>query len=406
VMILIVFFPQQSGGNARASVGANDQEDASDGHKNELVPYLLLTKRPEKMKSHPGQVCFPGGKQDEADGNDDVFTAVRETWEEVGIRLLYGDSRTTSALTESAEASTRTIGRADQLPQQQHAEQQQQAEQQAEQGGKEPTKYPMELLCQLPTVESSSHLCVTAVVGCLQWKEGTADPNMTQKAFLDNLKLSEDEVEAAFLTPLSTFLEEHETQEIVWQGEPFTMRTFHWMDPHHQRSFRIWGLTAALSHWVAKIALHDEFPRELGGYLHASTNGSAAPVKPASNDNSSLTGYLWRSSDESLSTKHWKRFYYALENGMLHQYDSEQQYLRKRASANKKNRLVLHDVAVAHAAGTKQEQGHASSVDGDVKMPFEVSVLDGRVRWYLAADSRKERNEWTERLGGKLPSSS
>lgn len=45
---------------------------------------VLLTRRPDTMPSHPGQVAFPGGKaEDEDDGL--VATALREAEEEVGL---------------------------------------------------------------------------------------------------------------------------------------------------------------------------------------------------------------------------------------------------------------------------------------------------------------------------------
>jgi 8-oxo-dGTP pyrophosphatase MutT (NUDIX family) len=47
-------------------------------------PTALLTKRPETMASHPGQVAFPGGKVDAAD-LDEVAAALREAEEEVGV---------------------------------------------------------------------------------------------------------------------------------------------------------------------------------------------------------------------------------------------------------------------------------------------------------------------------------
>ena len=37
------------------------------------------------LKSHPGEICFPSGHQEDADGIDDLVTALRETREEVGL---------------------------------------------------------------------------------------------------------------------------------------------------------------------------------------------------------------------------------------------------------------------------------------------------------------------------------
>ncbi|UOR15447.1 CoA pyrophosphatase [Qipengyuania aquimaris] len=47
-------------------------------------PTVLLTQRPRTMRDHPGQVAFPGGKIDA--GEDAVEAALREAWEELGIR--------------------------------------------------------------------------------------------------------------------------------------------------------------------------------------------------------------------------------------------------------------------------------------------------------------------------------
>ena len=46
--------------------------------------FLMLTRRSNKMRSHPGQVSFPGGKQDSCD-EESMHTALRETYEEIGL---------------------------------------------------------------------------------------------------------------------------------------------------------------------------------------------------------------------------------------------------------------------------------------------------------------------------------
>ena len=57
-----------------------------------LVPILIddgrasvfLTKRSSALKHHPGQIAFPGGKQDDSDA-DVIAAALREAQEEIGL---------------------------------------------------------------------------------------------------------------------------------------------------------------------------------------------------------------------------------------------------------------------------------------------------------------------------------
>ncbi len=46
-------------------------------------PDLLLTERSHTMRSHPGQVSFPGGSVDEGESAQEA--ALREAWEETGL---------------------------------------------------------------------------------------------------------------------------------------------------------------------------------------------------------------------------------------------------------------------------------------------------------------------------------
>jgi len=46
---------------------------------------VLFTQRSQKLKNHPGQISFPGGRV-EKDDKDVVDTALREAQEEIGLR--------------------------------------------------------------------------------------------------------------------------------------------------------------------------------------------------------------------------------------------------------------------------------------------------------------------------------
>ncbi len=47
------------------------------------IPHFLLTRRTEEVETHKGQISFPGGMRH--DGESLEMTALRETFEEVGI---------------------------------------------------------------------------------------------------------------------------------------------------------------------------------------------------------------------------------------------------------------------------------------------------------------------------------
>jgi 8-oxo-dGTP pyrophosphatase MutT (NUDIX family) len=53
-------------------------------HAGEL--HVLFTRRSELVEHHKGQISFPGGAWDATD-RDLRFTAVRETWEEIGVAI-------------------------------------------------------------------------------------------------------------------------------------------------------------------------------------------------------------------------------------------------------------------------------------------------------------------------------
>ncbi len=52
------------------------------------MPTVLLTERTKHLSSHSGQIAFPGGKVDKDDVNA-TDTALRETFEEIGLQASY-----------------------------------------------------------------------------------------------------------------------------------------------------------------------------------------------------------------------------------------------------------------------------------------------------------------------------
>ncbi len=72
-------FPATPIGDARASVLALFSGESFHGSE------ILLLKRSSTVLTHPGQVAFPGGGVEEQDLGNPVETALRETFEEVGL---------------------------------------------------------------------------------------------------------------------------------------------------------------------------------------------------------------------------------------------------------------------------------------------------------------------------------
>lgn len=54
-------------------------------YQNEAGPHLVLTKRTDLVPTHKGEISFPGGGFEEADG-DLLGTALREAREEIGLQ--------------------------------------------------------------------------------------------------------------------------------------------------------------------------------------------------------------------------------------------------------------------------------------------------------------------------------
>ena len=67
-------------------LGTNERKPAAVlvGFREGIQPRLVLTVRNDNLQAHAGQVAFPGGGTDAADG-DALATALRESEEEIGL---------------------------------------------------------------------------------------------------------------------------------------------------------------------------------------------------------------------------------------------------------------------------------------------------------------------------------
>jgi hypothetical protein len=104
--------------------------------------YVLLTQRSFQLRTHPGEVALPGGKQDPQDQNDDVITALRETQEEVGLDFMQ-DWRIQKQKQQLQQAPNKKDYNNATNPNTNFS---------WEEG--------LQILCRLPTIESIHHLCV------------------------------------------------------------------------------------------------------------------------------------------------------------------------------------------------------------------------------------------------------
>jgi 8-oxo-dGTP pyrophosphatase MutT (NUDIX family) len=336
---------------------------SNDGH-------VLLTKRSDKLRSHPGQVAFPGGKADPEDKGDAVLTALRETKEEVGLDFLNewkGQKR-------NAESGFHKASSTDGF----------------------------HILGQLPTMESMNHLCVTPIVAihaAKSWKD--LDKELT---------INPDEVSAAFWTPLDYFVMARPTEmySVPWSNDVFVYRHYDYLFSTTEVQFAITGLTAHIVHQLASMI----YPEWVVQHLAAKCD-----VK-APSQSTDFHGFLRRRVSRDTQTRHqeqhsWKRFYYILtipENdgtAMLHQYESMAQAQRKQQSANKKNRLRLESKSfeVQEVAVHKNSAEKGASNDKDTPQDpnkhhaFKISTCEGRIEWILAASSKHERKAWMDQLG-------
>ncbi|KAI9187745.1 8-oxo-dGTP diphosphatase [Blastocladiella emersonii ATCC 22665] len=167
----------------------------------------LLTLRSAKLRSHAGEVCFPGGKWDPSDRSI-LATALREAEEEIGL-----------------------------------------------------SPHDATYLTTLHANVSRINSLVVPVVAHLFADD--AGRSTAESLIASRLRASDDEVAAIFCVPLAAFVVDgphHSSFEMHWLGQ--TWRFHEFMVPWPAASggdedelFRVWGLTAGFCIHLASIAL-------------------------------------------------------------------------------------------------------------------------------------------------------
>ncbi|ORZ33056.1 NUDIX hydrolase domain-like protein [Catenaria anguillulae PL171] len=176
---------------------------------------LIMTQRSSKLRSHSGEVAFPGGKWDSTDDSI-IATAIREANEEIGLDPAHVHYLTT-------------------LP---------------------------------PNVSRINSLVYPVVAHLYPHLEGTID---AETFIVQYLEPNPDEVEAIFAVPLIMLVRdgpEHSSFDMQWLGTKWRFHEFMYAWPSQEAveegsardkegagTFRVWGLTGGFAIYLAMIAL-------------------------------------------------------------------------------------------------------------------------------------------------------
>lgn len=301
--------------------------------------HALFNRRSLRLRSHPGEVCFPGGKQDPADDNDDVATALRECKEEVGLRFNTDPENKAHSNSE--------------LPR-------------------------LEILGAMPTIESLHHLCVTPIVAVVR------ESNHQDLALTPNPM----EVDSVFWAPLRFFAQTTPTElyPIEWSDEIFWYRNYSYTtknaneniindevqtmgvtknkkkrridEPKGQPKYSITGLTAHVAFEVARIA----FPKDDQDF------------------------FFLRLQKRNLSTSSWNPKYYHFDSSTLCQFSHKWQYLHNQQTIDKKNRFQFGESCQMVDYNDDPNYSHA----------FQLINSEESVVWTLAAMTQHEKLQFQQ----------
>ena len=387
--------------------------------------YVLLTLRSKHLKSHPGQVSFPGGKQDPSDGGDDVLTALRETHEEVGLdyTAIWKERQIQQEIQQQRQQNKKP--KTETMNQEEVGDDANPTIRREEESFEiDNSANGLDILCRMPTTEAIGRLCVVPIVAL--------HPTQSKQILQTQLVTNPDEVEIAFWAPLAFFANDSNLTECYevpdWpvQGESFVYRTYQYDCPQTKRGFSITGLTAHILHQVASVVAGGSETKDNQICGDKKKNNDDNSIKGESSatittrekwGNHTLRGMLRRKiPNVGRPGSRWiEGCFVLLQNATggatLHQYDSVQQALRKEQAATKKNRLRLPPNTPNDASFTVVEAlpnyvvgSNDPQEDQKRYYPFAISTLNGRIRWELAATLPEERAEWIQTIDSVVKS--
>ncbi|KAJ3018007.1 UNVERIFIED_CONTAM: nudix (nucleoside diphosphate linked moiety X)-type motif 8 [Siphonaria sp. JEL0065] len=189
---------------------------------------ILFTVRSKLLRTHSGEVSFPGGRVDPTDASP-LGAALRETHEEIGVE----------------SSSLLVLGPLPRMP---------------DRSGSTEVFPFVSIACWMPWTDNDACLHAAAGTRTLEDLPESQWDSLRMKSVEDlKLVLNRDEVDSCFIVPLEELLDPSKRSEEDFRGSK-GIKIPTWFGPNQER---IWGLTAfVLDHLLKHVIVPaQELPR-------------------------------------------------------------------------------------------------------------------------------------------------
>ncbi|KAJ3031133.1 UNVERIFIED_CONTAM: nudix (nucleoside diphosphate linked moiety X)-type motif 8 [Siphonaria sp. JEL0065] len=180
---------------------------------------ILFTVRSKLLRTHSGEVSFPGGRVDPTDVSP-LGAALRETHEEIGVE----------------SSSLLVLGPLPRMP---------------DRSGSTEVFSFVSIACWMPWTDNDASLHATGGIRTLEDLPKSQWDSLRMKSVEDlKLVLNRDEVDSCFIVPLDELLDPSKRSEEDFRGSK-GIKIPTWFGPNQER---IWGLTAfVLDHLLKHV---------------------------------------------------------------------------------------------------------------------------------------------------------